>query len=135
MDLLGELERMDYNVVNNLWLKEVGNDEVVIDPTEGPEDDYTITMRTLGVTFESINRNIASYPNQITMSTENNTEIIDKVYYLEDNQEIRMYTVIKNDGNLITTDLSGDTTLEYPIRKIVTIDNNLINSIYERIVP
>lgn len=129
-----ELNNLDTNVVNNLWLLEPTGTEVVIDPTTGPEDDSTITMRTLGITFESINKNIASYPNQISMYIENGKDMINKTYYLEDNMTINMLTETSIDGNLIITTLTGDTTLGYDIKKIITINNNLINTVYEKIV-
>lgn len=129
-----ELNNLDSNVVNNLWLLEPTGTEVVIDPTTGPEDDSTITMRTLGVTFESINKNIASYPNQVAMYTENGKEMIRKTYYLEDDMIITMITEMSVDGNLIITTLTGDTTLDYDIKKITTINNNLINTVYEKII-
>lgn len=129
-----ELNNLDSNVVNNLWLLEPTGTEVVVDPTTGPEDDSTITMRTLGVTFESINKNIASYPNQVAMYTENGKEMIRKTYYLEDDMIITMITEMSVDGNLIITTLTGDTTLDYDIKKITTINNNLINTVYEKII-
>ncbi len=129
-----ELNNLDTNVVNNLWLLEATGTEVVIDPTTGPEDDSTITMRTLGITFESINKNIASYPNQISMYIENGKDMISKTYYLEDDMTINMLTETSIDGNLIITTLTGDTTLGYDIKKIITINNNLINTVYEKIV-
>lgn len=129
-----ELNNLDSNVVNNLWLLEPTGTEVVIDPTTGPEDDSTITMRTLGVTFESINKNIASYPNQVAMYTENGKEMIRKTYYLEDDMIITMITEMSADGNLIIATLTGDTTLDYDIKKITTINNNLINTVYEKII-
>lgn len=129
-----ELNNLDTNVVNNLWLLETTGTEVVIDPTTGPEDDSTITMRTLGITFESINKNIASYPNQISMYIENGKDMISKTYYLEDDMTINMLTETSIDGNLIITTLTGDTTLGYDIKKIITINNNLINTVYEKIV-
>lgn len=129
-----ELNNLDTNVVNNLWLLEATGTEVVIDPTTGPEDDTTITMRTLGITFESINKNIASYPNQISMYIENGKDMISKTYYLEDDMTINMLTETSIDGNLIITTLTGDTTLGYDIKKIITINNNLINTVYEKII-
>lgn len=129
-----ELNNLDTNVVNNLWLLEPTGTEVVVDPTTGPEDDSTITMRTLGVTFESINKNIASYPNQVAMYTENGKDMIRKTYYLEDDMIITMITEMSTDGNLIITTLTGDTTLDYDIKKITTINNNLINTVYEKII-
>lgn len=132
--IVDELNNLDSNVVNNLWLLEATGTEVVVDPTTGPEDDSTITMRTLGVTFESINKNIASYPNQISMYTENGKEMISKTYYLEDSMVITMLTEISVDGNLIISTLTGDTTLGYDIKKITTINNNLINTVYEKII-
>lgn len=132
--IVDELNNLDTNVVNNLWLLEPTGTEVVIDPTTGPEDDSTITMRTLGITFESINKNIASYPNQISMYIENGKDMISKTYYLEDNMTINMLTETSIDGNLIITTLTGDTTLGYDIKKIITINNNLINTVYEKIV-
>lgn len=128
-----ELNNLDSNVVNNLWLLDPTNIVVVIDPTTGPDDDSTIIMRTLGITFESINKNIASYPNQIVMYTENGKDMIRKTYYLEDSMIIIMLTEISVDGNLIITTLTGDTTLDYDIKKITTINNNLINTVYEKI--
>lgn len=129
-----ELNNLDTNVVNNLWLLEPTGTEVIVDPTTGPEDDSTITMRTLGVTFESINKNIASYPNQVAMYTENGKDMIRKTYYLEDDMIITMITEMSADGNLIITTLTGDTTLDYDIKKITTINNNLINTVYEKII-
>lgn len=129
-----ELNNLDSNVVNNLWLLEPTVTDIVVDPTTGPEDDSTITMRTLGVTFESINKNIASYPNQVAMYTENGKDMIRKTYYLEDSMVITMLTEISVDGNLIISTLTGDTTLDYDIKKITTINNNLINTVYEKIV-
>lgn len=129
-----ELNNLDTNVVNNLWLLEPTGTEVVVDPTTGPEDDSTITMRTLGVTFESINKNIASYPNQVAMYTENGKDMIRKTYYLEDDMIITMITEMSADGNLIISTLTGDTTLDYDIKKITTINNNLINTVYEKII-
>lgn len=129
-----ELNNLDTNVVNNLWLLEPTGTEVVVDPTTGPEDDSTITMRTLGVTFESINKNIASYPNQVAMYTENGKDMIRKTYYLEDDMIITMITEMSADGNLIIATLTGDTTLDYDIKKITTINNNLINTVYEKII-
>lgn len=129
-----ELNNLDTNVVNNLWLLEPTGTEVIVDPTTGPEDDSTITMRTLGVTFESINKNIASYPNQVAMYTENGKDMIRKTYYLEDDMIITMITEISADGNLIIATLTGDTTLDYDIKKITTINNNLINTVYEKII-
>jgi hypothetical protein len=129
-----ELNNLDSNVVNNLWLLEPTATDIVVDPTTGPEDDSTITMRTLGVTFESINKNIASYPNQVAMYTENGKDMIRKTYYLEDSMIITMLTEMSVDGNLIISTLTGDTTLDYDIKKITTINNNLINTVYEKII-
>lgn len=116
--------------INNLWLgKSV--EEVVIDPTTGPEDDtLTLTMRTMSITFESLYQNIASYPFTIDLSSD--TEIV-KSYYLENDKKITISVLIENDGTVFTTTITGDTELPYPIRKIKTIYGDKINVIYQEV--
>lgn len=117
---------LNYNV-NNLWLgKKI--EEVVIDPTTGPEDDtLTLTMRTMAITFESINKNIASYPSTTDATLDNK---VIKTFYLENNKIITLTTEVSDDGYVIETLLAGDTELPYPIKRIKTLYNNFIKTIY-----
>ena len=115
---------------NNLWLGTNIDDDFTIDPSEGPEDDtLNITMRTLGVTFETIYKNIASYPNTIDTTLDN---VIIKKYFLENDKFITITTTIEdlNDLQRIVTVLEGDTSLNYPIKRIKEIQNNIIKTIY-----
>lgn len=118
---------------NNLWLGTNIDDDFTIDPSEGPEDDtLNITMRTLGVTFETIYKNIASYPNTIDTTLDN---VIIKKYFLENDKLITITTTIEdtNDLQRITTILEGDTSLNYPIKRVKEIQNNFIKTIYMEI--
>lgn len=132
MGIMDEFISLTNRDINNLWLLQNTDTGVIIDPTTGPYDDtLTITMRTLSVTFESIYKNIASYPNKIDMSNENH---IIKKYYLENDLLITVDTIIEENGNLITTIISGDTTLKYPIARITKINTNeIIDTIYEEV--
>lgn len=101
-----------------------------IDPTTGPSDDLSITVRTLGVTFESIYKNIASYPNSTDMSNEN---LIKKIFFLENDQKIYINTEITEGltSGKIVTKITGDTSLNNIglVRTIVYDDNN-IDTVY-----
>lgn len=115
---------------NNLWLGVTEDNDFTIDPSTGPEDDtLNITMRTLGVTFETIYKNIASYPNSIDTTVENK---IIKKYYLENDKLITITINMETIGEVerITTLLEGDTSLNYPIKRIKEIQNGIINTIY-----
>lgn len=115
--------------INNNWL---GNkiEEVVIDPTTGPEDNtLTLTMRSLAITFEYLYKNIASYPYTIDFSSDTN---IIKTFYLENSKKIIVNTLIEQDGTLFKTTISGDTELPYPIMRIKTVYDK-INVIYQEV--
>lgn len=98
-----------------------------IDPTDGPEDDRTITVRTLGVTFESIYKNIASYPNNTDMSDPN---YLKKIFYLENDKKIYVDIDLRVEGKIVTT-ITGDTGLKSnSVIKTTTFNDTEINSIY-----
>lgn len=116
--------------INNNWL---GNktEEVVIDPSTGPEDNtLTLTMRSLAITFEYLYKNIASYPNTIDFSSD--TKVV-KTYYLENNKKINIITLIEQDGTLFKTTISSDTELPYPVLRTKTIYGDKVNTIYQEV--
>lgn len=121
-ELLGTIEQFKYN---KRYKKPIipGGD---IDPSTGPEDDRTITMRTLGVTFETIYKNIASYPSTTDISNE---KFLKKTMFLENDKSIYITTDTKIDGLIITT-ISGDTTLKTGVTRTITYDDNKIDTVY-----
>lgn len=129
-DIVTDINKiLNYNV-NNLWLGGTV-EEVIIDPTTGPEDDtLTLAMRTMGITFETIYKNIASYPSTLDTTQENK---IIKTFYLENDKSITITTDISTDGNVIETLLSGDTELPYPIKRTKTLYNDIIKTIYHEV--
>lgn len=133
MSIVDEMrKKLNFNI-NNLWLGNKITDVVVIDPTTGPEDDtLTLTMRTLGITFESLYQNYASYPNTINLS--NDAHII-KTYYLENDKKILIDIVTKENtqGTVIKTTISGDTELPYPLLRMKTIYGEDINTTYHEV--
>lgn len=99
-----------------------------LDPTNGPIDILSdLISRTAGVTFETLYKNIASYPSEIDAS---NKQYIITKYYLEESKIITV-TVDVPDKTRITTTISGDTGYDNPLVKIVTIEpNRKINTVY-----
>jgi len=102
------------------------DDVIIIDPSVGPEDDRTITVRTLGLTFESIYKNIASYPNTTDIS---NSDFLRRTIFLENDKKIYINTDISIEGRIVTT-ITGDTSLKgnglvrtiiYDVLKIDTV--------------
>ena len=99
-----------------------------IDPTEGPSDDKTITVRTLGITFESIYKNIASYPSNTDMSDPN---YLKKIFYLENDKKIYVDIDLRVDGKIITT-ITGDTGVSSEsLVKTTTFNDTEINTVYD----
>lgn len=116
--------------INNLWLGD-NVEEVVIDPTTGPEDDsLTLTMRTMSITFETLYKNLASYPHSIDFSSDSK---IVKTYYLENDKKINITTLIEQDGTLLKTTITGDTELPYPLLRTKTIYGDNVNVIYQEV--
>lgn len=132
MGIFEDFKSLTNTDINNLWLYQDDGSELFIDPSLGPDDNTTpIGMRILGVTFENIYKNIASYPNKTDMSNENS---ISKTFYLEQGKIINVSTLLEDDGNIIRTTISGDTTLDNPVVRITTIYNDIIKTIYEEVV-
>ncbi len=123
-ELLETIGQFRYNKRYNKITDEVLD---TIDPTEGPVDDKTITVRTLGITFESIYKNIASYPYNIDQSDPN---YLKKKFYLEDDKVISIDIDIRVEGKIVTT-ITGDTGTKYTsLVKTTTFNNSEINSVY-----
>lgn len=117
--------------INNNWLGVNSSDNVVIDPSTGPEDNtLTLTMRSLAITFEFLYKNIASYPSTIDLSSD--TKVV-KTFYLENSKKITVTTLIEQDGTLFKTTISGDTELPYPLLRTKTIYGDKINTIYQEV--
>lgn len=106
----------------------VDDTNLPIDPTIGPTDGITdLNTRTVGITFETIYKNIASYPNSIDMT---NKKYIIKVFYLGDNKQINVTVDMLIEGKIITT-ISGDTGYEKNLIKTILITDNIkIDTVY-----
>lgn len=121
--LLSTIGQFKYNKRYN----QVTDTDNTINPSEGPIDDKTITIRTLGVTFESIYQNIASYPNTIDMS---NPDYLKKTFFLENDQKIYVNIDLRVDGKVITT-ITGDTSLaDEGLTKTVVYNDIKIDTVY-----
>lgn len=89
-----------------------------IDPEAGPGEGSTdLTTRLLGVTFEKIYKNIASYPYRINIS---NKKYITKTFFMGNNKTITVVIdmLVKN---VITTTITGATGYDRPMVKTTVI--------------
>jgi len=112
-------------MLNNTCVDDAG---IPVDPTIGPIDGITdLNTRTVGITFETIYKNIASYPNSIDMT---NKKYITKVFYLGNNKQINVTVNMLTEGKIVTT-ISGDTGYEKNLIKTILITDNIkIDTVY-----
>lgn len=98
-----------------------------IDPSTGPVDTTNdLITRTLGITFETIYKNLASYPYNIDGSEKN---YLKKTYYLENNKKIIVEVDGKTPNQVIIT-ITGDTGYTNPLIRTTIVTGNNINTIY-----
>lgn len=112
-------------MLNNTCVEE---GDLPVDPAIGPTDgNIDLNTRTVGITFETIYKNIASYPNSIDMT---NKKYITKVFYLGNDKQINV-TVDMLTSNKIVTTISGDTGYDKNLIKTILITDNIkIDTVY-----
>jgi hypothetical protein len=118
------LTKLNYTICK---LKGNCEETSAIDPSTGPVNTTNdLVTRTSGVTFETIYKNLASYPCDIDSSEKN---YLKKTYYLENNKKIIVDVDGKTPNQVIVT-ITGDTGYTKPLIRTTIVTGSNIKTTY-----